>query len=317
MTASPTCMAPESMVPGDDAAVVALLGELVDVLDRHPEGKLDRRRLGVEPVERIENGGAVVPRKLGGPIGDVVAAAPGHRDEGRRPDADLVEERGVLAHDLVVHTAVPADEVHLVHHHRELLDAEQRDHVAVPAGVLLHAFRGVDDEQRGLGAGGAGDHVLEELDVARRVEDQVRPQAALEEHAGRVDGDALGLLVLERVEQEGVLERLGVELALRPHLLELPVGKRVGVGEQAADDRALAVIDVTDDHDVHPLGARRSGHARFGRCDGRRHSRVTFLRDRRRAGEPAQITRSQARAGRGPPAPRRPGRSRRRREATV
>ena len=125
--------------------------------------------------------------------------------------------------------------------------------------------------------------------MARRVEDQVRPQAALEEHAGRVDGDALGLLVLEGVEQEGVLERLGVELALRPHLLELPVRKRVGVGQKAADDRALAVIDVTDDHDVHPLGARRSGHARFGRCDGRRHSRVTFLRDRRRAGEPAQV----------------------------
>ena len=63
------------MVPGDDAPVVALLGELVDVLDRHPERTVDRRRLAVERVERIEHGRAVVPGKMRGAIGDVVAAA--------------------------------------------------------------------------------------------------------------------------------------------------------------------------------------------------------------------------------------------------
>ena len=89
--------------------------------------------------------------------------------------------------------------------------------------------------------------------------------AALEEHPGGVDGDALGLLVLERVEQEGVLERLRVELALGPDLLELALGQRVGVGQQSADDRALAVIDVADDHDVHPLG-RRAGRPRAVRA---------------------------------------------------
>ena len=92
------------------------------------------------------------------------------------------------------------------------------------------------------------------------VENQVVPQPALEEHPGGVDGDALGLLVLERVEQEGILERLRVELALGADLLELPLGKRAGVGQQAADDRALAVIDVADDHDVHPLLPLGRGH---------------------------------------------------------
>jgi hypothetical protein len=168
--------------------------------------------------------------------------------------------------------SVPAHQVHLVDHHRELLDAEQRHHVAVPAGVLLDAFGGIDHQQRGLGPGGAGDHVLQELDVARRVEDQVVAQVALEEHPGGIDGDALGLLVLERVEQEGVLEGLGVQLALGPHLLELALGQRVGVGEQAADDRALPVVHVTHDHDVHPL-ARQGGRGdgRFLGGDGRRH----------------------------------------------
>ena len=95
----------------------------------------------------------------------------------RGPDADLVEERAVLAHDPVVDTPrSQSDQVHLVHHHRELADAEQRHHVAVAAGILLDAFGRVDDQQRGLGAGGAGDHVLEELDVARGVEDQVGPR---------------------------------------------------------------------------------------------------------------------------------------------
>ena len=132
-----------------------------------------------------------------------------------RLDADLVEERAVLPHDPVEDRAVPAHQVHLVDHHGELPDAEQRHHVAVAPGVLLHALRGVDHQQRRFGARGAGDHVLEELDVAGRVEDEVVAQVALEEDPGRVDGDALGLLVLERVEQEGVLERLRVQLALR------------------------------------------------------------------------------------------------------
>ncbi len=106
-----------------------------------------------------------------------------------------------------------------------------------------------------------------------RVEDQVFTLARLEEHPGGVDGDALRLFVLERVEQEGVLERLGVQLALGPHLLELALGERMGVGEQPADDRALAVIDMADDHDVHPLGRRGGhGHAWFRRGDRGRHA---------------------------------------------
>ena len=48
-----------------DAPVVALLGELVDVLDRHAERLVDRRRLAVERVQRIEHRGPVVPREVG------------------------------------------------------------------------------------------------------------------------------------------------------------------------------------------------------------------------------------------------------------
>ena len=47
-------------------------------------------------------------------------------------------------------------------------------------GVFLHAFVGVDQQQRGLGLRGAGDHVLEELLVARRVDDDVLPLRRVE-----------------------------------------------------------------------------------------------------------------------------------------
>jgi hypothetical protein len=74
-----------------------------------------------------------------------------------------------------------------------------------------------------------------------------------------VNGDALRLLVLERVEQEGVLERSRGAGALLPNLLELALGQRTGVGEEPPDDRALPVIDVPADHQMNPLPGQRLG----------------------------------------------------------
>ena len=119
------------------------------------------------------------------------------------------------------------------------------------AAVLAHALLGVDDQHGRLGARGARDHVLEELDVPGGVDDDVVALVALEEAARGVDGDPLVLLVGQRVQQEGVLERLAGALALAPDRLELALRQRAGVGQQAADHGALAVIDVADDHDVH------------------------------------------------------------------
>ena len=97
--------------------------------------------------------------------------------------------------------------------------------------------------------------------MTRRIENQVGTQPALEEDPSRVDGDPLGLFILERIEQEGILERLGIELALRPDLLQLAFRERVGIGQQPADHRALPMVDVADDHDVHP---RRTGGSSHG-----------------------------------------------------
>jgi len=150
-----------------------------------------------------------------------------------------------------------ADQVHLVHAHDHLPDAEHRQDVAVAPAVLAHAFLGVDHQHRGLGARGPRDHVLQELDVAGGVDDDVVARRALEEAARGVDRDPLVLLVRQRIQQERVFERLARPLAFALHRLQLPLGKRTGVCQQAPDDRALAVVDVTDDDDVEVFALRR------------------------------------------------------------
>ena len=75
------------------------------------------------------------------------------------------------------------------------------------AGLLLHAFVGVDQQQRGFGAGRARDHVLEEFLVARRVDDHVLAFRRAEPDLRGVDGDVLVALGLQAVHQKRPLER--------------------------------------------------------------------------------------------------------------
>ena len=241
-----------------------MLGELVDRLQRHPQRLVALgRRLG-ERVEQLEQRRAVVPGGLLAPRRQVHAGDGGHRHELPRADrADPLQKRAVLGLDLLEVVLVVLDQVHLVHADDHLPDAEHRQDVAVAAAVLAHALLGVDHQHGRLGARGARDHVLQELDVPGGVDDDVVARLALEEAARGVDGDPLVLLVGERVQQERVLERLAGPLALAPHRLQLPLRQRAGVGQQAPDHRALAVIDVPDDDDVEGISLRFS-HGRRG-----------------------------------------------------
>ena len=169
------------------------------------------------------------------------------------------EKVAVFGLDLAEPSLVVADQVHLVDEHRELADAEHRHQVAVPPRVLAHAFHGVDHEQGRLGARGAGDQVPDELDVPGGVDEDVVAFRRLEEHARGVDRDALGALVLERVEEERVFEGFGRAAAQLADLIELALRQGVGIGQEPADDRALAVIDVAADHDINPFAP---GHRR-------------------------------------------------------
>ena len=138
-------------------------------------------------------------------------------------------------------------------------DAEQMQQEAMPPALLAHAFGGVDHQQRGVGLGGARHHVLQEFDVARRIDQQHVAVRRVEPDLAGVDGDALVALGLQRIEQERPFERHAAPLAHALDGLELAVGQRARVVHQPADQGRLAVIDMADDDDAHggALGEER------------------------------------------------------------
>ena len=168
-----------------------------------------------------------------------------------------------LALDRVEARRVVADAVHLVDDDGDLPHAEQVQQIAVPPRLLAHALGGIDDQHRGVGLGGAGDHVAQELGVAGRVDQHEIARGRAEADLAGVDGDALVALGLQRVEQERPFERHAAPRADRLELLELAVGQAAGLGQQPADQRRLAVVDMADDDDAHQ---RTRGMA----CGGRR-----------------------------------------------
>lgn len=149
----------------------------------------------LEGVEGLQEGGAIVPWHLAVVGGDAGALATADGDVAERLDADAGEVGVVFLLDALEDLLIVADEVHFVDEDDDFFDAEHPEQVAMAAGVLLHAFLGVDDEDGGFGVGGAGDHVFDEFDMAGGVYDDVVAFFGLEEDAGGIDGDGLGLFV--------------------------------------------------------------------------------------------------------------------------
>ena len=156
------------------------------------------------------------------------------------------DEALVVVDDVVEAALAVLDQVHLVDREHDMADAEQIGDAAVALGLGEHALPGVDQDDREIGGGGAGRHVAGILLMARRVGDDELASAGGEIAIGDVDGDALLALGLEAVDHEGQVQlaALGaVELALGFEGGDLVFQEQLGVVEQAADQRALAVVD--------------------------------------------------------------------------
>ena len=252
---------------GHDATVVTVVRELEHGLHRHPEGTLYTFALTAEGVECLEHRRAGVPRHRGRAHGEIVAVSADHGNDRRRRHVDRGQEGAELARELVECLLAASNEVHLVDDDRDLPHAEHREQIGVPTRVLLDPFARVEHQERRFGARRSRDHVLEELDVSRRVQNEVPPLGRAEEHARRVDRDSLRALVLQRVEQKRILERLRRAGAEILDLFEAALRQRARIGEQPADDRALAVVDVPHDDDPHSrldLGRIGDGAERVG-----------------------------------------------------
>ncbi len=177
---------------------------------------------------------------------------------------------GDLAADLVEARCAEIDAVHLVDDDRDLPDAEQMQQIAVPAGLVAHAFQRVDDQHRAIGLRGAGDHVAQEFGVAGRVDQHDVARAGAEADLRGVDGDALVALGLQRIEQERPFERHAAPRADGLQHLQLAVGQAAGFVQQAADQRGLAVVDMADDDDAD-LRTRRAVRRRRELARGNDH----------------------------------------------
>ena len=192
-----------------------------------------------------------------------------------------------LVADLLEAVGAEIDAVHLVDDDGDLFDAEQMQQIAVPPGLVAHAFQRVDDQHRAVGLRGAGDHVAQEFGVAGRV-DQHHVARRVRKRIWRgVDGDALVALGLQRVQQERPFERHAAPRADGLQHLELAVGQAAGLVQQAADQRGLAVIDMADDDDADLRARGAVGGCRYGlggrSCSLQRSHQMSVRDSRRRA----------------------------------
>src|SRR2546425_758727 len=241
----------------------------VDVLDREAEREVRRLRRHRQVVEGRHEGGALVPRQLGRGLRDVLALVRADRDEGdpvhlEARDLQQAGQFGLQFGEALL-GILRFRGVHLVDRHDELLDPEDLREVDVLLRLRLHAFRGSDDEDRRVRLGRAGDHVLDEIPVARGVDDRevvlVRVKALVRD----VDREAALPLLLDLVHDKRELER-GLAHLLG-ELLEILKFVRVdipGVIEDPADGRRLPVVDVADEHEVE-VGLRGHGFYPVGR----------------------------------------------------
>ncbi len=117
----------------------------------------------------------------------------------------------------------------------------------MPAGLLDDAVTGVDQDDRQVGGGSAGDHVARVLDVARAVGDHEIAVRGGEVAVGDIDRDALLALGPQTIrEQRQVDVIVATSLADRGDVLELILEDRLGIVQQATDQGRLAVVDAAD-----------------------------------------------------------------------
>ena len=194
---------------------------------------------------------ARVPGRALGTVDHVVALERRHGHEVQRAglaiQADALGEIQVVGADAFEHALIEAQQVHLVDGHHDVADAQQRGDVAVPARLGLHAVTGIHQDDGQVAGRGTGGHVAGVLLVPGRVGDDELALGGAEVAVGHIDGDALLALGLQAVHQQrqvdvvtGGADLLGVagdgfQMVLVDHL---------GVVQQAADQRALAVVHV-------------------------------------------------------------------------
>src|SRR5258706_3980846 len=230
----------------DDAALDPARGDRAaaldpeDVLDRHEERLVDRplggRDVGVDRVHQL------LDRGVGG-IGRVVLGLEGLQG-GAADDRDVVTREVVLAQQLAdleldeVEQLRVVDHVDLVEEDDDVGDLDLAGEEDVLAGLGHRPVGRGDDEDRAVHLGGAGDHVLVVVGVARAVDVGVVARVGLVLDVGVRDRDpslAPPVHVVDPVE--------GAVLG--------PATFEVEVLRDRRGQARLAMVDGADRADVH------------------------------------------------------------------
>merc|ERR1719281_1387021 len=244
--------------------VVKAVVEAVDVELLRTALRLDLDVLAVPPLHVLRL------------LEEVVANPAGDRQNRRALEDEVLLPANLLKHvdhlrgDLVVAVLLVPGRVavHLVHANDELLHAEQVDEAGVLASLTLDlaglVVAALDrrhevtvrrhHDNRDVGLGRTGDHVLDEVTVSRGVDDGVVPLLREELLRRARDSHTTLALLLLAVHEEGKRERtLAETLRLLLELLELTLRQTAELEQQAPSRRGLATVDVAADNDREML----------------------------------------------------------------
>lgn len=247
-------------------------GDRVDVLDREAEGFIEGFFRLDDLIEGFKDGGAVVPGHVGGFFAEVIAGPAGGGDEevvefNVEFALDHLEDVLDIGFDFVKASLFPRSwsVIHLVDANDELGDAEGGgedgvfDGLAAAADASFElALASRDDEDSGVGLGGAGDHVFNEVAMAGSVDDGVVIFLGHELIEGDVDGKAAFAFFFQAIEGPGEFEGAFAYLfGLLFELFEFPFIKGPGDIEDVAHHGGFAMVDVANDNQIHVRFFRR------------------------------------------------------------
>ncbi len=144
----------------------------VNILHREAQRLALDHPLDLYGFEDFQQRRATVPRHIRALAGDIIAF---QRRQRHKADIEVARQllgKGqIIFPDLVEARFAKLDEIHFVDRHYQVFNAQQRRDEAVTAGLIQHAFTGVDQQNRQVAGGGAGRHVTGVLLVPRGVGD--------------------------------------------------------------------------------------------------------------------------------------------------
>lgn len=247
-------------------------GDGVDVLDREAEGFIEGFFRLDDLIEGFKDGRAVIPGHVGRFFAEVIAGPTGGGDEevvefDVEFALDHLEDVFDVGFDFLKASLFPRSRsvIHLVDANDELGDAEGGgedgvfDGLAAAADTSFElALASRDDEDSGVGLGGAGDHVFDEVTMAGGVDDGVVIFIGHELVEGDVDGEAAFAFFFQAIEGPGEFEGAFADLfGLLFELFQFAFIKGPGDIEDVAHHGRFAMIDVANDNQVQVRFFRR------------------------------------------------------------